>query len=183
MKKHRLMLDYDHKSLEEVKEDITGLQKTHPELGDYTIEPSDEAYCWHVVFPKSELMLGRALVIAEESECDKKWLNYCRRYKCFAIKTVLSKRLQPKPKVVNPSVGEVKSSVKLIVTPNTDFNAYCCVRLCESINDAEWVWSHYTPLSDLKTRVVIGCRDKSQALRRLRWLSKRVDGEFEVKEE
>jgi len=172
------MLDYDGCKAEEVVADVTRLRDKHPELGIFLVEPSDGG--WHVEFPKSELEWNKVLVIAEESNCDKKWLAYSRKYGCFAVNTQISKSLQPKAEVVNPPVESVESPVSLIVTPIDSFNLRCCVRLCGSIKDDEWVWREYTPLWDMKTRVKVGCRDESQAIRRLKWLSERIKAKFEI---
>lgn len=180
MRKHRLILDYDRCSKEWVIADGEGLKRGHPELGDFVVEQSKDGG-WHLEFPKSELEWEKALVIAEESDCDKEWLDYCKKYKCFALKTVVSKSRQPEKKIVNPPVKKVLSPVKLVVTPASDFDLRCCLRLCESIKDPEWVWSEYTPVYDMVTRVEIGCRDEPQAIRRLKWLSQRIKAKFEVK--
>jgi hypothetical protein len=182
MRKHRLMLDYDDKTFEEVKADAEELVFLHHELGDFTISMSDQPNHWRVEFRKSELDWGTAIGIAEESECDKDWLDYCKKYECFAVKTVVSKNRQPRMvEVVNPPVGKVESPFSIIVTPIDSFNLRCCLRLCESIKDPEWVWTEYTPVLDMNTRVEIGCRDEPQAMRRLKWLSERIKGRFEVK--
>lgn len=182
MRKHRLMLDYDKRDEWYVRGDATQLINRYPELGDYfVVEPSGTPFCWHVKFPKSELEWDEAVAIAEESSCDKDWLEYCKKYKCFAIKTVISKVRQPDEKVVNPPVEVIKLPFSLMVVPISDFELRCCLRLCESIKDKEWVWRYYTQAWDMRTRVEIGCRDSQQALRRLKWLSDRIKADFEVK--
>lgn len=181
MRKHRLMLDYDECSSEEVMADALRLREKYPELGMSVVEPSDREGCFHVSFPKSELEWEKALAIAEESGCDKAWLVYCKRYRCFAINTEVSKSLKIKKKIINPPVEKVESPFKLVVTPIDKFNLRCCLRLCESIPDKEWVWNYYTPAWDMITRIEIGCRDEPQAVRRLKWLSQRIKASFEVK--
>lgn len=182
MRRHRLLLDYDNKTFEEVKADAERLLGAYPKLGEFTISMSDQPNHWRVEFRKSELDWDTALTIAEETECDRDWLEYCKKYECFAVKTVVSKNRQPKDGVVNPPVDRVRSPFMLIVEPAGRFNIRCCVRLCESIKDPEWVWREHVTLYDLKTKVQIGCRDESQAIRRMKWLSERVHGKFEIKE-
>ena len=174
-------LDYDGKTFEEVKADAGRLMKAYPKLGEFTISMSDQPNHWRVEFRKSELDWEEAVAIAEQADVDREWLEYCKKYECLAVKTVVSKNRQPKA-VVNPPAGEVKSPFVITVTPIDSFNLRCCLRLCESIKDPEWKWMSYTPVWDMKTRIKIGCRDKSQALRRMKWLSERVKAKFEVVE-
>lgn len=183
MRKHRLMLDYDDKTFEEVRADVERLKEKYPYLREFTISMSDQPNHWRVEFRKSELSWGEAIVIAEQADVDRDWLDYCKKYECFAVKTVISKNRQPRVvEVVNPPVEKVESPFSIIVTPIDSFNLRCCLRLCESIKDPEWVWTEYTPVLDMKTKVEIGCRDEPQAMRRLKWLSERIMGRFEVKE-
>lgn len=182
MRRHRLLLDYDGWSFEEVRADADLLRNRYPQLGAFAITPSDQPGHWRVEFRKSELDWETAIRVAEESKCDRDWLEYCKKYECFAVKTVISKNRQPKQElVVNPPVDKVESPFSIIITPIDSFNLRCCLRLCESIKDPEWVWREYTPVLDMKTRVEIGCRDEPQAMRRLKWLSERIMGRFEAK--
>jgi len=175
---HRLMLDYDGLTLRDVEEDAEMLKRMRPDLGEPVIEQS--AHGWHLIFPKSQLQWEEALQLAELSRCDKAWLAYCKKYKVLALETEVSKVKQPK--VVNPPVSKITLPVILRVMPVDSFNIRSCIRLCESIKDKEWQWLKYTPVYDLRTRIDIGCRDRQQAIRRLKWLSARIEASFEVVE-
>ena len=181
---HRLILDYDGMRREEVEGDASYIQRVCPRLGSYRIEKSDTPTCWRVVFPRSALSWGEAVSIARYSRCDKEWLEFCIRYGRFASKTLMSRSMQPerdyKPK--NPAVEKITLPIILVVKPSTKLEVKRVIKICEAIEDKDWKWKYQTPLFTMKTEILIGCVDKSQVVRRVKFLEKSgMNLVFEVK--
>ena len=174
----RLALDYDGIPREWVEKDAKELIKKYPILGGrYRIEESGTPMCFHVIFPKSEIpTFEEALQIAKDSLCDRDWLRFCERYRCFALRTRSIKKINPRPpkkKEKNKPVEEITLPVLLILTPENGRELKRLIRLSESIRDQEWQYKIETPLASLQTQIVIGCRSLNQARRRIKWLKER----------
>jgi len=187
-KLHRLLLDYDIMSKEEVEKDARRLNEKY-NLGGYEIEASDTTNCWHVTFPMTALPFEEALKIAYDSRCDKEWLRFCERYKCFAVKTELVKRFQPhaRRKVCSRPVKEITLPVILVVKPKTRLDLKRVIKLSESTHDKTWVWSVKMPVWNILDdrhvieEVHIGCKDYRQAMRRKKFIEKlEIDCNFVV---
>lgn len=185
-----MILDYDVISREEVENDAKRLDEKYG-LGGYEIEASDTNECWHVLFPKTAIdSFEKALEIAEDSKCERDWLEFCKRYKIFAIKTALVKTFQPNAtrKVFSRPVDEILSPVILTVKPKTKLDLKRVIKLSESTHDHTWVWKIDTPILGIYdereelSNVMIGCKDVKQAGRRISFIKKlEIDADFEVK--
>ena len=177
---HRLILDYDGLTRQEVEEDARRLDKKY-KLGGYTIESSDTPTCYHVYFYKTALPFEEALRVAKESRCDPLWLGFCSRYKCFAIKSRLAVKIQVTrqslpARSLNLQVKHLDSPVVLRAKPETSMDLKRLIKLCESISDETWKWRVIEPIIGVYEDrpclavVEIGCVDEYQCARRMRFL-------------
>lgn len=177
---HRLLLDYDGMTRQEVEEDAQRLDRKY-NLGGFEIEPSDTPTCYHVYFPLTALAFEEALKIAKESRCDPMWLDFCARYKCFAIKSRLAVKIQAQRQAlsarkINKQSPRIDSPVCFRVKPKTSVDLKRLIKLCESISDKTWKWRVVEPVIGLyedrqvAAMIEIGCQDEYQAARRMRFL-------------
>ena len=178
----RLALDYDGMSQEAVEHDAQALLDRFPELKKkYKLEASKTPTCWHIIFPLSEFKtFEEAADVAEYSRCDKNWLALCRRYRVFGIRTGQITRLrgeskaiphQEKKKYKAPS-DEIPSPIKLVLKPQDSQAMKRLVRVSESLDDPTWIYKteQVLAMNGLSMQLVIGCKDKYQAKRRIKFL-------------
>jgi len=175
----RLQLDYDGMTKEEVEENAKYLVATYPQLKlRYRIEPSETPTCWYVIFPLSAFTtFEEAYNVAFDSKCDKDWLGFCKTYKSFGLRTKGITKVR-RESVVAGERPEPKNKPKQILTspvlvdfkPDNYVEVKRLVQLCASIDDQEWEYRIEYPLAEPLTHVVVGCKDLSQAQRRINWV-------------
>jgi hypothetical protein len=177
----RMQIDYDLPNRDEVEADAKKLAEAFPELGGvYRIEQSKRFY--HVVYPLSMLpSFDDCVRIAEQSKCDRDWLDLSKTYGCFAVVTeqgkTLAKSLRLKafpPRPIKKPALDIKQPVVLILHPETPTDMGRLRAICESmVDDKEWEWRIEATLQDYGgRRIRIGCRDEYQSKRRAAWLEK-----------
>ena len=177
----RLALDYDGMTQEDVEQDAQALLKLFPQLKNrYKVEPSQTPTCWHVIFPLSEFKTFEAAADAAEfSKCDKNWLALCRRYRVFGIRTEGITKLRGKSKAVSATPRKynrpsemIPSPIKLFVNPVFKEDIKRLVKVSEAIDDPTWLYKVEQILihSGVGIQLVIGCKDKWQAERRVKFL-------------
>lgn len=177
------MLDYDDLKKEDVKQDAETLTEKYPKLGKYRLEESKGGN-WHVIWPLSRLKTMReAMLIAEQSRCDKDWLEICGRYGCFSLfpKDPISynRKVEDTPQRKLPLLarGEVKG-VTLKLYPETNIDNLRILKLLESFKDPDLTWKKALDLAEGRSLILVGCRDRRQAERRASWMKEKTEINF-----
>jgi len=177
-----IILDYDL-AREEVEEDAKRLSEAY-ELGPYNIKPSKSGN-YHVEFPlRTFNNFLEAYQIALDSKADRDWLHFCEEHGFFALAPRESYMPLEKRKTSTAKTepkAEITLPILLHIVPKDTMNLKRLIGLCESMREKDASWQYKMEQRiDMKTHIIIGCKDEAQAKRRLKMLN-RTGIEFEVK--
>lgn len=193
-KLYRLVLDYDELPREEVERDARRLDELF-NLGGFEIRESEHGGI-HVVFPHAVFeSFEEVYRIAEMSKCDKEWLRYCRMKGALSLARkgsyVKLVRLRSGGWADRESIrrgrrlmrrrGFKEYPIWLVIYPRDEIDEKRIKGILDSFEDC--VYREEMTI-DLKRRFIVGCVDKYQALRRVKWLQNvepKIEFTYEVK--